>query len=156
MTGAGAGHSFRAMPLNLIKLCVGADSVDDLAGWIGQRRALAESEGRTYEQFHTTRQMPRRRDELLRGGSLYWVVKGSIQCRQRIVDLRPVEGEDGITRCKIILEPVIIRVRNRRRGPFQGWRYLKGGDAPPDLKSTENSNLPPPEMEEELSELGLI
>ena len=100
--------------------------------------------------------MPRERDKLLDGGSLYWVVKGSIQCRQRIIDLRPVKGEDGISRCEIVLEPVIIRVRSRRRGPFQGWRYLKGGDAPPDLQSAERSNLPPPEMEQELAELGLL
>ena len=144
------------MTMNLIKQCVGAESIEDLEGWIAQRAAAASKAGRTYEQFHTTRQMPRARDEILDGGSLYWVIKGMIACRQVIADLDPVTDEEGISRCRIVLAQPIIRVLPRPRGPFQGWRYLKPADAPPDLDAHGKGEAPSAEMARELSELGLL
>ena len=144
------------MAQHLIKLCVGAESIDDLERWIAQRRKAAEKRGVAYEQFHTTRQTPRRGEEILDGGSLYWVIRGAIQCRQRILELRPVTGDDGISRCKIVLEPVIVPVAPRPRRPFQGWRYLTADDAPPDLGETARSADIPVEMRRELANLGLI
>ncbi|MFN0263868.1 DUF1489 family protein [Tepidamorphus sp. 3E244] len=144
------------MSTNLVKLCVGASSIEDLEGWIKQRKAAAERGGKTYEQFHTTRQMPKARDELLAGGSLYWVIRGMIACRQEITDLRPVTDAEGISRCQIVLAQPIIRVRPQPRGPFQGWRYLKPDDAPPDLAKGQSGEMPDPEMARALAELGLL
>lgn len=137
------------MALNLIKLCVGADSVDDLQQWIDWRI-------KTYgEQVHTTRMQPKRADELIGEGSLYWVIKGQILCRQKLLGIRPFTDDEGIARCDLLLEPVIVRTEPRRRGPFQGWRYLETKDAPPDLGTGATQGLPP-ELATQLAELGLL
>ena len=143
-------------PLHLIKLCVGASTVDDLARWIELRMAQMTAAGIVPHQFHTTRQMPKAREDILAGGSLYWVVAGFIQCRQRVIDLVAVEGEDGIRRCNIILEPKIQLVRPAPRRPFQGWRYLKHHDAPEDIQYYQGDGDMPPDMQKELIELGLL
>lgn len=137
------------MTLHLIKLCVGADSVEDLQQWIDWR---IKSFG---EQVHTTRMQPKRADEIIGGGSLYWVIKGQVLCRQRLTGVRPFTDGEGISRCDLILEPVIHRVQPRRKGPFQGWRYLTAEDAPPDLDSGATKGMPP-ELAKELAELGLL
>ncbi|ODN70584.1 DUF1489 family protein [Methylobrevis pamukkalensis] len=144
------------MALHIIKLCVGADSVEDLQSWIDDRMADRRASGRPIEQIHTTRMFPRRTDEVLDGGSLYWVIKGVVQVRQRIADLRPVKGADGIDRCDIVLDPVLVRTAPQPRRPFQGWRYLQEKDAPRDLRTAEGAEGIPAEMRQELLELGLI
>ena len=142
--------------LHLIKLCVGVDSIADLAARQDYRRRQAVSEGRMPKLYHRTRQMPRRGDELLQGGSIYWVIKGVIQARQKILDLEEVRGEDGIRRCDIILDPELIQKRPRRRRAFQGWRYLTAEDAPKDVEPWRVSAEDPPEdMRADLIELGL-
>lgn len=137
------------MPLHLIKLCVGAESVDDLQDWVERRMRLSG------EQVHTTRMTPKRAGEIVGEGSLYWVIKGSILCRQRLVGIRPFVDGEGISRCDLVLEPVIVRVQPRRRGPFQGWRYFEAKDAPPDLGTGATRGMPP-ELAKELAELGLL
>ncbi|MEO1199124.1 MAG: DUF1489 domain-containing protein [Pseudomonadota bacterium] len=144
------------MPQHLIKLCVGAESVEDLTGWIAERMAARRKGGRPLEQVHTTRQQPKRSAEILGGGSLYWVIKGVIQCRQQIRDLRPIVDTDGIPRCEIVLEPVVHLVTPRPRGPFQGWRYLSAADAPPDLTAADAGGDLPIDMRRDLAELGLL
>ncbi|WP_436641231.1 DUF1489 family protein [Microbaculum sp. FT89] len=145
------------MTVNLIKLCVGAESVEDLTGWIAERLADKQRRGIPTEQIHVTRMTPKRHDDILDGGSLYWVIKGIIQCRQRILELRPVTGEDGVARCGIVLDPDVRLVEPRPRGAFQGWRYLDARDAPPDL-GTKTSGIAemPAAMRRELVELGLL
>lgn len=139
------------MPLHMIKLCVGADSIADLEEWIAS--CLADGG----EQVHTTRTMPRRREEILEGGSLYWVIKGELNCRQRIDGLRPVLGADGITRCQIVLDPVVVPVDPRPRGPFQGWRYFEQADAPPDLaRFGGEAGEMPLDLQRELRAIGLL
>jgi hypothetical protein len=99
---------------------------------------------------------PARKDEILDGGSLYWVIRGLILCRQPIADLVPVKDRDGISRCRIEFKPKIIPVRPTPRRAFQGWRYLEAADAPPDLpKGTAAKGLSQ-KMRRELSELGLL
>jgi hypothetical protein len=137
------------MTLNLIKLCVGAESVEDLQEWVDRRMRL------NGEQVHTTRMQPKRADEIIGEGSLYWVIKGTILCRQRLIGVRPFTDAEGIARCDLILEPVIVRVQPRRRGPFQGWRYFESKDAPPDLDTGVTKGMPP-ELAKELAELGLL
>ncbi|SDU20065.1 DUF1489 family protein [Stappia sp. ES.058] len=144
------------MTLNLLKLCVGVESIEHLQSWIDFRREERRARGETPEQCHTTRMVPTRRDELLDGGSLYWVIKGAIQVRQRLVDIRPFTDAAGIKRCDLVLEPVLHPTRPHPRRPFQGWRYLKAEDAPADLTRLDGSGDIPEAMRRELVELCLI
>lgn len=139
--------------INLIKLCVGAEKVEDLIHWQGQRAAL-NPDGLPR---HVTRMWPKRADELLDGGSLYWVFKGVVLARQRIIRLDEVTGEDGITRCGIVFDRKIIRTQAQPRRPFQGWRYLKPSDAPADLTDRQLREDPlPPKLNAALAEIGVI
>ena len=145
------------MALNLLKLCVGVDVIEELADHIDQRLAAMRARGETPEQVHTTRMVPKRIEELLDGGSLYWVIKGNVQVRQRLLDIRPFTDGDGISRCHLVLEPKLVTTRFQPRRPFQGWRYLTMADAPADLGGDvdEIGDLPV-EMRRELAELGLL
>jgi hypothetical protein len=145
------------MPLHLLKLCVGCDSISDLEGWIGEQQAHYRRLGREYEQTHTTRMVPKRVAELLDGGSLYWVIKGQLACRQTLLDIRPFKDGDGIGRCRLILEPVLVHVQPRPFRPFQGWRYLAVKDAPHDIGRDSGDLSTMPEMlRRELADLGLL
>jgi hypothetical protein len=142
------------MRIHLQKLCVGCDSVEDLAAWIAERMAEKRRRGEPQEQVHRTRMMPKQVAELLDGGSLFWVVRGTIQVRQALLDLRAVKGEDGVGRCELVLDPSLVRVEPQPRRPFQGWRYLPDADAPRDLRSHAGGDLPPT-LVTELRALGL-
>lgn len=145
------------MLLHLVKLCVGCDSIEDLAAWIDFRLAEQRAAGLVPEQVHTTRMVPKRVDELLDGGSLYWVVKGNIQCRQRLIDIRPFTDSEGIGRCHLVLEPKIIPTEWQPRRAFQGWRYLAGNEAPRDEVAGKSGQAAlPPELRQELAVLGLL
>ncbi|WP_157019736.1 DUF1489 family protein [Mesorhizobium xinjiangense] len=145
------------MTLNLVKLCVGADSIEDLEAWIDFRRAEMRRAGVTPEHFHTTRMIPKRRDALLDGGSLYWVIKGNVQCRQRLIDIRPFTDEEGISRCRLVFEPEVVPTQWQPRRAFQGWRYLKASEAPADIASADAGlQALPPELRQELADLGLL
>ena len=145
------------MSLHLLKLCVGAESIQDLEGWIAQRRADAVGRGEAYEQRHTTRMVPKRMAELTGGGSLFWVIKGHIACRQRLVAVRPFTDADGIGRCHLVLDPAIVPVAGRPCRPFQGWRYLALADAPHNLDRIEGDVATMPEsLRRELRQLGLL
>lgn len=145
------------MTLNLVKLCVGAESVEDLQGWIVARLERMRRAGETPEHFHTTRMTPKRREELLDGGSLYWVIKGNVQCRQVLADIRPFTDNEGIERCHLVFEPDIVLTEWQPRRAFQGWRYLQGKDAPRDIKDASAGwQALPPELRRELAELGLL
>jgi hypothetical protein len=142
------------MTIHLLKLCVGCDSIDDLAEWIDYRLKEARKAGRKPEHSHVTRMVPKRVPELLDGGSLYWVIKGIVQVRQRLLDIRPFTDDEGIHRCRLVLDPKIAPTEWQPRRPFQGWRYLEPKDAPADLKKRRTDDLPPA-LRAELAELGL-
>lgn len=145
------------MTLHLVKLCVGIDSVAHLAERQAARLAQEHAGGGSAELRHRTRQMPRQRDLLLEGGSIYWVIRGVIQVRQRLLDLRAVRGNDGVPRCDIVLDPQLVPTRPQPRRAFQGWRYLAGEDAPADLDPAgEEIEKMPAEMRAALIELGLL
>ena len=144
------------MPLHLIKLCVGCDSVEDLEEWIAEKLEEKRRASLPVEQFHTTRMVPKRVGDLLDGGSLYWIVKGGVQCRQRLLDIRPFTDAEGIGRCRLILDPVVARTEWQPRRPFQGWRYLDPKDAPADLAGAGTAEEMPLALRRELSELGLL
>ncbi|MCY6380650.1 DUF1489 family protein [Hoeflea prorocentri] len=145
------------MTLNLVKLCVGVESVEDLQASIDFGLADKKSRGLEEIQYHTTRMVPKRLDELLDGGSLYWVIKGNIQVRQYIVEIRPFTDKADISRCRIVLEPRLVLTQWQPRRAFQGWRYLTVKDAPADLSEANAGLLKlPPELRRELADLGLL
>jgi hypothetical protein len=106
--------------------------------------------------IHPTRNWPRRADELLDGGCIYWIIKGQMMVRQPIADMIEVKREDGRPACGIVLDPKLIPVWPRRVRIFQGWRYLEVADAPEDLPQTLDSEPMPTELASELRELGLL
>lgn len=138
---------------NLIKLCVGAEQVEDLERWQNSR-ASQRPDGLPR---HVTRMWPKRSEELLNGGSLYWVFKGVVLARQRILRLDEVIGEDGIRRCGIVFDPTIIQTHPLPRRPFQGWRYLDPKDAPADLTERQSREDPlPPNLTAALADIGVL
>ena len=140
------------MPLHLKKLSVGSTSVDSLEAW---HQEVLSSRGRI---MHVTRSFPRRLEEILPGGSIYWIIKGKMVARQVIEDFVEVEREDGGTSCGIVLAPGLVRILAKRHRPFQGWRYLEEVDAPPDLpgQDGDGGEAMPQKMAEELRDLGLL
>jgi hypothetical protein len=145
------------MALHLLKLCVGCDSVEDLEEWIAFRMEEKRRAGEPLEHFHTTRMVPKRGDEIVGEGSLYWVIKGSVQCRQRITGIRPFTDKEGIGRCHILLDTTVVRTEWQPRRAFQGWRYLKDHEAPADADAARAEWFAlPSELRQELAELGLL
>jgi hypothetical protein len=145
------------MTVHLVKLCVGCDTVQELKDWQTEKLKRLKRAGKTPEHCHRTLQAPRRREEVLDGGSLYWVIKGVILVRQRIIDLRPDIKDGGVACCGIVLDPKLVATRPQARRAFQGWRYLPVADAPPDLRVVEGDDSDiPPAMRAYLRELRLI
>jgi hypothetical protein len=134
------------MPLHMIKLCVGCDTVEELVAW----RAAESEAGRPWLMH--TRQTPKRAAEMIDGGSLYRVFKGVILCRQRILEVATV-GQGADARCEVTLDPEVVRVAPTPRRAFQGWRYLEAEDAPPDLTQDIAGDVPA-ELARQLRELG--
>ena len=145
------------MPLHLIKLSVGTDSIADLEQWIEQKLKEKKRRGQKPERIHTTRMLPKRANELLDGGSIYWVISGQIMCRENILAIRPFVDKDGIRRCRLVLDPKCVLVEPRPCRAFQGWRYLAARDAPRDLDRVAPGAAKMPEaMRRELRDLGLL
>lgn len=147
------------MALNLVKLCVGCHTIEDLASWQKERLAQMRAAGdRKPRLFHRTFQRPKRDAEILEGGSLYWVMKGIITARQPIVGFGEGTKNDGRPCCLILLDRKLVPVRPTPRRAFQGWRYLSEEDAPPDLdgRAAEAIGDMPMQMRRDLSELGLL
>lgn len=145
------------MPLHLIKLAVGVESVKDLKRRIAERTAAARQAGLDPHHIHVTRMMPKREAELLAGGSLYWVVRGEVAAREKLIAIEQFRDSEGISRCRIVMEPELITVSPRPMRPFQGWRYLADKDIPADLGSAAASIEAMPEaMRRELRDLGLL
>ena len=144
------------MPLHLIKLCVGIDEVEELEEWRRRRAAVARKRGRKPVIVHRTRMMPLRREEILEGGSLYWVIKGVVQVRAAILDLARVTAKDGTRMCEIRMSPKLVRTELMPRRAFQGWRYLADAQAPGDLPAGTKAKNLPAGMAAELRALGLI
>jgi hypothetical protein len=144
------------MPVHLLKISVGIDDVDHLRRVQLARLEQAAANGLGPRLWHRTRHRPKRADEVLAGGSIYWIVKRFVQVRQRIVGLEPVVGDDGIERCDILLDPKLIRTVPQPRRPHQGWRYLDPDDAPRDLGKDKATGEISDGLAIELRELGLI
>ena len=144
------------MPLHLLKLCVGVDTIAELEADVAARFAACRDAGSAPEQVHTTRMVPKRSDEILGGGSLYWVIRGQVAARQVVRAVRPFVAGDGVGRCHLVLESSVIPVLSRPCRPFQGWRYLADEAAPPDLSRMPGADLMPEALRHALRELCLI
>ena len=130
------------MPLHLIKLAVGCESVKELKSWVAQRMLTAKQKGLPRHHIHITRMTPKRGEELLAGGSLYWVIRGEIAAREKLIAIEPFRDRDGIGRCRLVM---------------QGWRYLTEDAVPPDLGKAAASIAAMPEpLRRELRDLGLL
>lgn len=139
------------MTLHLIKLAVGIDDVEHLLA----RQRL----NRRGNVEHRTRMMPKRVQELLAGGSMYWVIRGFIQARRPLVDLTEGKDANGRALCVIEMAPKVVLVQPRAQRPFQGWRYLKSDAAPLDMRGNFKSYIDPKmpkDMRIELVRLGLL
>ena len=145
------------MALHLIKLCFGADSLEDLREWVAERSLQAIANGQEPHSFHTTRMVPKRMADLLEGGSLYWVIKGQVQARQKLLGIETFTDGEGIGRCHLILGPEVIETSVQPKRAFQGWRYYPEEDTPRDLMSLGAGIAEmPADLRRELSELGLL
>lgn len=143
------------MTLNLVKMAVGIDDVDHLARVQQRRRVEAARAGREDRLWHVTRNTPRRASELLDGGSIYWVVRGRIRVRQRLLAIETDIDDEGRNFCRLVLDPVLIETEPRPHRAFQGWRYLPDAESPADRGPDAGGELPTG-LAEELRDLGLL
>ncbi|MCA3261098.1 MAG: DUF1489 domain-containing protein [Telmatospirillum sp.] len=146
------------MALHIVKLCVGVESVEDLAAWQKKRLKDQKARGLKPQLKHVTRNTPKRGDEIAGEGSLYWVIKGTIRCRQKILRFVSRKDRDGKPACEIHLDPKLVRTAPKPLRAFQGWRYFEASSAPADIdaKTAEAQAKLPAVMAEELRSLGLL
>tara|TARA_Y100001968_G_scaffold309702_1_gene329795 strand:- start:223 stop:669 length:447 start_codon:yes stop_codon:yes gene_type:complete len=143
--------------VNLVKLCVGARTISDLAKWQEQKCKLEATDNGTGKIAHVTRMRPKREKDLISGGSIYWVFKGFIMARQRILTLEEYSSKDGIKRCALILGDEIFKTEPKPKRAFQGWRYLSPSDAPKDIgKFNITEDQLPHNLQVELVKLGVL
>src|ERR1700694_1382215 len=144
------------MPLHLIKLAVGCESVKELRNWVPDRMQTAKKKRLPLHHIHVTRMTPKRIDEILAGGSLYWVIRGEIAAREKIIAVEPFRDRDGIGRCRLVMQPKVGAVMPRPMRPFQGWRYFAAGRGSPGLKSPRAGPASAPDIIDQpgLAKLG--
>lgn len=142
------------MAVHLLKLFIDARSPAELAAFQARRLAELAAAGRRPELVHLTRSVPRRAAELLDGGSIYWVLGGVVAARQRMLALRPAE-RGGAPCCALVFDRDLIPVEPRPHRPFQGWRYLRPEDAPPDSAPRRHDGDLPDTLRRDLARLGL-
>jgi hypothetical protein len=140
--------------IHMVKLCVGAESVEDLAVWQDHVAAERKRLGLSSYPVHETRQSPKRADELAGGGSIYWVIKGVILVRQAIRAVRTLDDRNGKSFCQLEFDPELVLTEPQGRKAFQGWRYFKPEDTPADLKGSHAADVPP-ELTRALREAGV-
>src|SRR5690348_499046 len=146
------------MPLHLIKLAVGCDSVKELKEWIAERMKTAKKKGLPQCHGQITRMTPKRVDEILADGSLHWATRGEVAAREKIIAIEPFRDRDGIGRCRLVMQPKVVAVSPRPMRPFQGWRYLAEDAAPPDFGRAAAAGVEamPEPLRRELRDLGLL
>ncbi len=140
--------------IHMVKLCVGVASFEELESYRDERAHWWGADYGEDVHVHRTRMMPKRADEMEGKASIYWVIAGTIVCRQTILRLAPYTDAEGKDYCDIIMSPELIRTVPYPKRPFQGWRYLRPEDAPPDLGAGANENSA--EIAADLARLGLL
>jgi len=139
--------------IHLQKLSVGSESIQTLTDWQNHVVSKRRQQGLSAHHVHVTRMFPKRKDALLDGGSIYWVIKGQILCRNRIADLQETT-KNGHRACAILMEPELISVLPVPRRAFQGWRYLQTSDAPADLTAAGDAADLPASFRAKLLDIG--
>ena len=143
--------------VNLVKLCVGITTINQLEQLQSMRRGEYVKAGRPPVNIHITRNKPKRSKEIINSGSLYWVIRRQTRVRQKIIRIDDIEDAEGRKKCCLVLDSDLIKTEHRAYRPFQGWRYLEQSDAPADLSNNQKAESEmPSEMEEELRGLGLL
>ncbi len=142
------------MTIHMVKLCVGAETVDDLRHWQARQMRIRSGEGRPARPACQTRMTPKQTNALIEGGSLYWVIKGMILVRNRIVGVETLTDRSGRAYCEIDLDPEAALVEPTPRKAFQGWRYLKAAEAPRDLAGGLSGDVPV-KLAQQLREAGV-
>ncbi len=137
------------MTMHMVKLCVGVENLDDMIAWQARQMQTLPN------PIHRTRAYPKQAEELLNGGSIYWVVKRAIRFRQRIIDIRKVQDDEGRALCELNFDPELLQTYAQPKRPFQGWRYLKPHDAPRDLKSGDAARDIPADLDTALKAAGV-
>jgi hypothetical protein len=143
------------MPLHLVKLCVGCESIADLRQWQKRRLERSVKEYGKRALYHFTRNRPKRAEEIVAGGSIYWVIRGLISVRQRIVGIEEMADDEERPLCGLRLGARLVPTELRPMRAFQGWRYMDADAAPPDRKKAVAGAMPP-KMVAELRALGLL
>ena len=145
-------------PVNIVKLAVGVQSVEELV--LIQKRFLNQPGTLTSKGFyHSTKLMPKKHEAIVESGSLYWVIKGVICARQKIVEIIKQEDRNGVKRCRIYLDNSIRKTTPIRKRPFQGWRYLKKNRTPADIVDPVTATFDddiPLDIQQQLLEVGII
>lgn len=141
--------------MHMIKLCVGVATFAELESYRDERAHWWNADYGEHVHVHRTRTMPKRAAEIAGQGSIYWVISGVVRARQPILRLQQATNEAGLPCCDIIMAPDMIKVSPRPKRPFQGWRYLEAGDAPPDLSAGPHADGAE-SITEELARLGLL
>jgi hypothetical protein len=139
--------------LHLTKLAVGVRDIEHL------RELQTERAQHSPPLRHRTRMFPRRREEVIDGGSMYWVINGSMLVRQRILDIVEDQRNDGTACAGLLLDPKLVPLAGRPTKPFQGWRYLRPMEAPADLpraRRARGEEALPPALRQELRTLCLL
>ena len=140
--------------IHMVKLCVGVSSFEELESYRDERAHWWGADYGEDVHVHRTRMMPKRAEEMEGKSSIYWVIAGQVVCRQLILRLAPYTDAEGKNYCDIIMAPELIRTLPYPKRPFQGWRYLKPEDAPPDMGANENAESLA--LAAALAKLGLI
>jgi len=144
------------MTIHLVKIAVGIESIEHLQKVQLERIGRAKELGGAEKLRHLTRNTPRRRNEVLENGSIYWIIKGYIRVRQSIIGLEQVVGRNGKPRCALLLDPSLKKTILMPHKPIQGWRYMETQAVPNDLTEEEIESSLPSNMAEELRSLGLL
>lgn len=153
-----ARHLTVCSMIHLLRPCVGVHSIEQLAQIQAHERRIDTGPMAGHAYF-TTRNMPKRANELVNGGSIYWIIKNVIQVRQAIEDVQQQEDEGGRKFCLALLNPQLVRLQPRQQRGFQGWRYLQPEKAPDDIGPYvmgEADHQPPADMAEALRAAGLL
>jgi hypothetical protein len=140
--------------IHMIKLCVGVSTLQELEDYRDERAHWWDADYGEDVHVHRTRMMPKRAAEMEGLASIYWVIAGQVVCRQPILRLARFTNAEGIDYCDIIMAPDMVRTVPYPKRPFQGWRYLRPEDAPPDLGANENAESLA--LAADLAKLGLI
>lgn len=144
------------MYVNLLRTGVGVDSIDHLYELQEFRRTSPDSNGFA---FLTTRNTPTRANDLINGGSVYWIIRQQICVRQIIADIQTHKDEDGRSFCLVLLDPALILTNPVPHRHIQGWRYLAPEKAPADLRPFEphqQTDDIDPRLAKDLAAAGLL